>query len=114
MEETLFRLLEVDGVLGVLLLSHDGLLVASSNMEADEAEMVGALATAMIASMRATTERLAIGTLRQAELETELGRVRITILPELLLLLLLDHEVDRLTLEATMPEITNACLELVG
>ncbi len=112
MDDMLMRLLEVDGVLAALLLSQDGLPVASANLDDDEAEMIGALATAMVASMRATTDRLASGDLLAARLATDTGLIDIYVVQELLLLLLSEPEVDRQTLDGVLAEVTAQFLEL--
>jgi predicted regulator of Ras-like GTPase activity (Roadblock/LC7/MglB family) len=112
METTLMRLLEVDGVLGALLLSHDGLPVASANLAEDEAETVGALATAMLANLRATTDRLAVGDLTGTRLTMDGGCIDIRLIQDLLLMVFHTRDVDETTLATVMPEVTDACLEL--
>jgi predicted regulator of Ras-like GTPase activity (Roadblock/LC7/MglB family) len=108
----LSRLLEVDGVLAALLLSQDGLPVATANLDEDEAEMIGALMTATVASMRATTDRLASGDLLAARLATGHGLIDIYIVQELFLLILSESEVDRPTLDIVLADVTADCLEL--
>ena len=112
MEDMLYRILEVDGVLAGLLLSQDGLSVASANLDEDEADLIGALATAMVASMRATTDRLAVGNLRAARLATDVGLLDIYLVHDLILLLLCEAEVDRPTLETLLEEATAEWMEL--
>jgi predicted regulator of Ras-like GTPase activity (Roadblock/LC7/MglB family) len=111
METALMRLLEVDGVLGALLLSQDGLPVASANLDNEEAETVGALATAMLASLRSTTDRLAAGDLQAARLTLEGCCIDIRIVQDLLLLLFHTADVDEATLTAVLPAVTEECLE---
>lgn len=114
MDKALFRLLEVDGVLGVLLLSQDGLPVASANIEGEEAETTGALVSAMIATMRSTTHRLSVGDLAAARLTTEEGCLNIQILPELLLMIAHEHQIDQTTLDELLPAVTDQCRALVA
>ena len=110
-EEMLHRLLEVDGVLAASLLSHDGLPVASANLDDDEADTVGALLTAMVASMRATTDRLGVGDLLSTRLTTDSGLIEVFIMQELLLLLITEPNVDRVTLETLLSDVTAHFLE---
>jgi predicted regulator of Ras-like GTPase activity (Roadblock/LC7/MglB family) len=111
MDTTLMRLLEVDGVLGALLLSQDGLPVATANLDNEEAETVGALATAMLASLRQTTDRLAVGDLQGARLTLDGGCIDIRAIQDLLLLLFHEADADQATLAALLPEVAEECRE---
>lgn len=110
MDEMLLHLLEVDGVLAALLLSEDGLPVASANFDNDEAETMGALTTAMLASMRATTDRLAVGDLSGASLTTDIGIIDVHTIHDLLLLIFREIDTDQITLAALLADVKEECL----
>ena len=110
MEVTLLRLLEVEGVLGVLLLSMDGLPVAAANLDDDDAETVSALATAMLTTVRGTTDRLAIGDLTGASVTTQDGRIEFFLVGDMILVVFEDSDLDRPTLEACIPNVIEECL----
>jgi predicted regulator of Ras-like GTPase activity (Roadblock/LC7/MglB family) len=95
-DETLMRLLEVEGVLGALLLSDNGLSVASANLEYGEAETVGALATAMLASLYSMTKRLVAGDLYSVQLTLGAGVIDVQVIEDLLLLVFREAEVGRI------------------
>lgn len=114
MEETLQQLLEVEGVLGVVLVSQDGLPIAAINMDETEAETVGALTSAMIGGVRSTTDRLAFGDLEVTQLRTGIGCLRVHSAGELLLLILHEHEVDQHTLDSTVPHVVEHCREFAA
>lgn len=109
MDTALMRLLEVDGVLGALLLSDDGLPIASANLEEDEAETVGALVTAMLANLRATTDRLAVGDLQSTRLTLDGGCIDVQHIQDLLLLLFHTPDADEATLAEILPAVRDEC-----
>jgi predicted regulator of Ras-like GTPase activity (Roadblock/LC7/MglB family) len=109
-EETLMHLLEVDGVLGALLLSEDGLPVASANLETDESETVGALATAMLAGLRGNTDRLGVGEIDALSIATSEGQIDLHVIRNLVLLLFREERVDEPTLATVLDEVTEECV----
>lgn len=111
MQSLLNPLLEVDGVVGALLLSQDGLPVASANLDLDDAETIGALATALLVHLRSATLRLAGGDLQGVRLDCDDGAIDIRSIKDLLLLVFQDPVVDVVTLETVLPEINARCLE---
>lgn len=108
------RLLEVEGVLGVLLLSDDGLPVASANLEFGEAETVGALATAMLASLYSMTRRLSAGDLVSVQLTLGEGLIEVQVVESLLLLVFREPEIDQPMLGTILPDVIAECRELVA
>jgi predicted regulator of Ras-like GTPase activity (Roadblock/LC7/MglB family) len=109
-EAILQHLLEVDGVLGALLLSNDGLPVASVNLDEDEAETVSALVTAMVAGMRTTSDRLGVGDVQEARLTTEIGVIEIHNVQNLLLLVFSETSVDHATLGHVLSDVKADCV----
>jgi predicted regulator of Ras-like GTPase activity (Roadblock/LC7/MglB family) len=111
MTSLLDPLLEVNGVVGALLLSQDGLPVASANLDFDEAETVGALATALVAHMRGAAVRLAGGELQGVRLACDDGTIDLRTLQDLMLVVFEEPEVDTATLGVVLPEVQARCLE---
>lgn len=111
MNSILAKLLEVDGVTGAVLLSQDGLPILTANLESDEAETIGALATALLAHLRSATTRLAGGDLHGVRLACTDGAIDVRSLDELILLVVQDASFDQPTFDHVLPQVTAECLE---
>lgn len=76
METVLRRLMEIEGVLGVLLAGKDGLVVAST-LDGEEEELLGAMAAACFDSTSRYIEALGMGSVHHALFEMPGGTVQI-------------------------------------
>ncbi|HEU5349465.1 MAG TPA: roadblock/LC7 domain-containing protein [Ktedonobacterales bacterium] len=84
METILQRLMAIDGVTGALLVGKDGLVVASA-MNAEDEEMIGAMAAAAYDASGRYIEQLDVGDIRHALFETTRGVVQVSDCGDLLL-----------------------------
>ncbi|MBX9668935.1 MAG: hypothetical protein K2X93_15020 [Candidatus Obscuribacterales bacterium] len=62
-----------EGVVGSLIVGHDGLVMASTLKEGWDKDMMGALSTALLSTSNLTTKKLEIGKLRQMVMLTHIN-----------------------------------------
>ena len=77
MEQILARLMEIEGVTGVLLVGKDGLVVASA-MEGEDEEFLAAMAAACYDATGRYIDQLGMGEVRYALYETPGGTIQVT------------------------------------
>lgn len=68
-------LIRVEGVIGSLLVGKDGLVVASTLMDEEDAEVLGAMSAAVFGEIDKATKRIGIGTLVDAIIDAEQGSI---------------------------------------
>ena len=66
-------LIRIDGVIGSLLVGKDGLVVSSTLLEDEDAEVLGAMAAAMFGTITKATERIGVGGLTNTIIEAAEG-----------------------------------------
>ncbi|GAB4109469.1 MAG: roadblock/LC7 domain-containing protein [Roseiflexaceae bacterium] len=68
-------LIRVEGVIGSLLVGKDGLVVASTLMDEEDAEILGAMSAAVFGEIDKSTKRIGVGTLIDAIIDAEQGSI---------------------------------------
>lgn len=68
-------LIRVDGVIGSLLVGRDGLVVASTLMDDEDAEILGAMSAAVFGEIDKTTRRIGVGTLIDTIIDAQQGSI---------------------------------------
>ncbi len=68
-------LIRVDGVIGSLVVGRDGLVVASTLMDDEDAEILGAMSAAVFGEIDKTTRRIGVGTLIDTIIDAQQGSI---------------------------------------
>lgn len=68
-------LIRIDGVIGSILVGKDGLVVISTLMEDDDAEVLGAMSAAVFGEIDKATKRIGVGTLVDTIIDAENGSI---------------------------------------
>ena len=68
-------LIRVDGVIGSLLVGRDGLVIASTLLEDEDAEVLGAMSAAVFGEIDTATKRIGIGVLVDAIIDAKDGSI---------------------------------------
>lgn len=68
-------LIRVDGVIGSLLVGKDGLVVASTLLDEEDAEILGAMSAAVFGEIDKATKRIGVGTLIDAIIDADEGSI---------------------------------------
>jgi predicted regulator of Ras-like GTPase activity (Roadblock/LC7/MglB family) len=68
-------LIRVEGVIGSLLVGKDGLVVASTLMDEEDAEILGAMSAAVFGEIDKATRRIGVGTLIDTIIDAEQGSI---------------------------------------
>jgi predicted regulator of Ras-like GTPase activity (Roadblock/LC7/MglB family) len=76
-DQILQRLMEIEGVTGVLLVGKDGLVVASA-MDGEDEEFLAAMAAACYDAAGRYIDQLGMGEVRHAMFETPGGTIQVT------------------------------------
>lgn len=71
--ELLHKIDKYEGVVGSIIVGHDGLVMASTLKEGWDKDIMGALSTALLSTSNLTTKKLEIGKLRQMIMLTKSG-----------------------------------------
>lgn len=71
--ELLHKIDQYEGVVGSIIVGHDGLVMASTLKEGWDKDIMGALSTALLSTSNLTTKKLEIGKLRQMVMLTRSG-----------------------------------------
>ncbi|GAC1360836.1 MAG: roadblock/LC7 domain-containing protein [Herpetosiphon sp.] len=87
-------LLRVDGVIGSLLVGKDGLVVASTLVEGEDAEVLGAMSAAVYGEIDKSTKRIGIGTLVDAIIDAQQGSILLLEAKELILVVITQRSVN--------------------
>jgi predicted regulator of Ras-like GTPase activity (Roadblock/LC7/MglB family) len=69
------ELIRVDGVIGSLLVGRDGLVIASTLIDDEDAEVLGAMSAAIFGEIDKATKRIGIGTLVDAIIDAKEGSI---------------------------------------
>ncbi|MBK9943304.1 MAG: roadblock/LC7 domain-containing protein [Kouleothrix sp.] len=68
-------LIRVEGVIGSLLVGKDGLVVASTLMDEEDAEILGAMSAAVFGEIDKATKRIGVGMLMDTIIDAEQGSI---------------------------------------
>lgn len=68
-------LIRVEGVIGSLLVGKDGLVVASTLMDEEDAEILGAMSAAVFGEIDKATKRIGVGMLLDTIIDAEQGSI---------------------------------------
>lgn len=68
-------LIRVDGVIGSLLVGRDGLVIASTLLDDEDAEVLGAMSAAVFGEIDKATKRVGIGVLVDAIIDAKDGSI---------------------------------------
>lgn len=68
-------LIRVEGVIGSLLVGKDGLVVASTLMDEEDAEILGAMSAAVFGEIDKATKRIGVGMLVDTIIDAEQGSI---------------------------------------
>ena len=87
-------LIRIDGVIGSLLVGKDGLVVSSTLLEDEDAEVLGAMSAAMFGSVAKAAERIGIGGLRDTIIEATEGSIQLIEAEDLILVVITERGVN--------------------
>lgn len=87
-------LIRIDGVIGSLLVGKDGLVVSSTLLEDEDAEVLGAMSAAMFGSVAKAAERIGIGSLRDTIIEATEGSIQLIEAEDLILVAITERGVN--------------------
>ncbi len=87
-------LIRIDGVIGALLVGKDGLVVASTLLEEEDAEVLGAMAAAMYGTLAKACERIGVGGLANSIVEANEGTIQLMEAEDLLLVVITERKVN--------------------
>jgi predicted regulator of Ras-like GTPase activity (Roadblock/LC7/MglB family) len=87
-------LLRVDGVVGSLLVGKDGLVVASTLLTPEDAEVLGAMSAAVYGEIDKATKRIGVGGLGDAIINAQDGSVLMLESHELILVVITQRVVN--------------------
>ena len=88
-------LVNIDGVLEAMLVGKDGLVVASSLLDEDDSEVLGAMVAMMYGTISKGAGRIGLGMPGNAIVETATGSIHIVESEDMLLVLITDHQVNQ-------------------
>ena len=87
-------LIRVDGVIGSLLVGKDGLVVASTLMDEEDAEILGAMSAAVFGEIDKATKRIGVGMLLDSIIDAEQGSILMLEAKELILVVITQRMVN--------------------
>ena len=87
-------LIRVEGVIGSLLVGKDGLVVASTLLEEEDAEILGAMSAAVFGEIDKATKRIGVGTLVDAIIDAKDGSILLLEAKELILVVITQRSVN--------------------
>ena len=87
-------LIRVDGVIGSLLVGKDGLVVASTLMDEEDAEILGAMSAAVFGEIDKATKRIGVGMLLDSIIDAEEGSILMLEAKELILVVITQRMVN--------------------
>lgn len=87
-------LIRVDGVIGSLLVGRDGLVVASTLMDEEDAEILGAMSAAVFGEIDKATKRIGVGTLVDSIIDAEKGSILMLEANQLILVVITQRMVN--------------------
>ncbi len=87
-------LIRVDGVIGSLLVGKDGLVVASTLLDEEDAEILGAMSAAVFGEIDKATRRLGVGNLVDSIIDAKDGSILLLEAKELILVVITQRTVN--------------------
>jgi hypothetical protein len=87
-------LIRVDGVIGSLLVGKDGLVVASTLLDEEDAEILGAMSAAVFGEIDKATKRIGVGTLVDSIIDAKEGSILLLEAKELILVVITQRSVN--------------------
>lgn len=84
----------VDGVIGSLLVGKDGLVVASTLLDTEDAEVLGAMSAAVYGEIDKATKRIGVGTLVDAIIDAREGSILLLEAKDLILVVITQRVVN--------------------
>lgn len=87
-------LIRVDGVIGSLLVGKDGLVVASTLLDSEDAEVLGAMSAAVYGEIDKSTKRIGVGTLVDAIIDAQQGSILLLEARDLILVVITQRVVN--------------------
>ncbi len=87
-------LIRVDGVIGSLLVGKDGLVVASTLLDPEDAEVLGAMSAAVYGEIDKSTKRIGVGTLVDAIIDGQDGSILLLEAKDLILVVITQRMVN--------------------
>lgn len=87
-------LIRVDGVIGSLLVGKDGLVVASTLLDDEDAEVLGAMSAAVFGEIDKATKRIGIGMLIDSIIDAQDGSILLLEAKELILVVITQRMVN--------------------
>jgi uncharacterized protein len=87
-------LIRIEGVIGSLLVDKDGLVVSSTLLEDEDAEMLGAMSAAMFGAIVKAGERIGVGQLRNTIIEASEGSIQLVEAENLILVVITEKGVN--------------------
>lgn len=87
-------LIRVDGVIGSLLVGRDGLVVASTLLDPEDAEVLGAMSAAVYGEIDKSTKRIGVGTLVDAIIDAQEGSILLLEAKDLILVVITQRLVN--------------------
>lgn len=87
-------LLRVDSVVGSLLVGKDGLVIASTLLDPEDAEILGAMSAAVYGEVDKATKRIGVGSLSDAIINAQDGAVLLQESHDLILVVITQRTVN--------------------
>ena len=87
-------LIRVEGVIGSLLVGKDGLVVASTLLDEEDAEILGAMSAAVFGEIDKATKRIGVGTLVDSIIDAKDGSILLLEAKELILVVITQRTVN--------------------
>ncbi|MCU0494823.1 MAG: roadblock/LC7 domain-containing protein [Chloroflexaceae bacterium] len=87
-------LIKVPGVIGSLLVGKDGLVVASTLLDEEDAEVLGAMAAAVFGEIDKATRRIGVGTLVDSIIDAKDGSILLLETKDLILVVITQRTVN--------------------
>lgn len=87
-------LIRVEGVIGSLLVGKDGLVVASTLLDEEDAEILGAMSAAVFGEIDKATKRIGVGTLVDSIIDAKDGSILLLEAKELILVVITQRSVN--------------------
>ncbi len=87
-------LIRVEGVIGSLLVGKDGLVVASTLLDPEDAEVLGAMSAAIYGEIDKSTKRIGVGTLVDAIIDAQEGSILLLEAKDLILVVITQRMVN--------------------
>ena len=113
MRRTVEELIRVEGVIGSLLVGKDGLVVANTLLEEEDAEILGAMSAAVFGEIDKSTRRIGVGTLVDAIIDAKDGTILLLEASELILVVITQRTVNLGLVKMEMRRAAKRIIEAV-